>query len=188
MVIIQKTTPNFSKGRNIFKPELIVIHIMAGTLVGTDDWFSRPVSQVSAHYGVGLTGEIHQYVQEQDTAWHTGRVSNPTFVLYKPNVNPNLYTIGIEHEGNDLLIAPDIQLQTTANLIKDICTRYNIKIDREHIIGHREVFDKKPSCPSGDLRIIDKILSIINPPEPLVTIQVPQSKVQKVLDYIKTLN
>ena len=37
-----------------FKPELIVLHIMDGTLSGTDSWFADPSSQVSSHYGIGL--------------------------------------------------------------------------------------------------------------------------------------
>jgi N-acetylmuramoyl-L-alanine amidase len=89
-----------NKGRGGFRPEAVVIHVMEGTLVGTDSWFNNPASKVSAHYGVGRDGTIHQYVSETDTAFHAGRRSKPTWGLIKDGINPNLYTIGIEHEGD----------------------------------------------------------------------------------------
>lgn len=185
MNIIQKPSPNFA-GRT-GKPELIVIHIMAGTLAGTDSWFASPASQVSAHYGIGVNGEIHQYVQEKDKAWHAGRILNPSFSLYKPGINPNEYTIGIEHEGQDLSKNPLIQLQTSANLTKDICTRWNIPIDRNHIIGHYQVFSDKPNCPATDKSVIDKIINLIGAAEETVSIQVPRSKVDKITKYLLSI-
>jgi N-acetyl-anhydromuramyl-L-alanine amidase AmpD len=74
MEIIQKKSPNFWVGRKGYRPEAIVIHIMDGTLIGTDSWFANHTSQVSAHYGIGKNGEIHQYVQENDTACTRVRV------------------------------------------------------------------------------------------------------------------
>src|SRR5205814_10677286 len=68
---------NFRSGRAPgFKPEAVVIHIMDGTLTGTDSWFNNPQAQVSAHYGIGRGGEVHQYVDEKDTAFHAGTVLN----------------------------------------------------------------------------------------------------------------
>ncbi len=60
MEIIQKKSPNFWVGRKGYRPEAIVIHIMDGTLVGTDSWFANHTSQVSSHYGIGKNGEVHQ--------------------------------------------------------------------------------------------------------------------------------
>lgn len=189
-MIIQKPSPN--KGlRGNYKPELIVIHIMAGSLSGTDNWFSSTVSQVSAHYGIGLTGEIHQYVQESEVAWANGRVNNPTAKLLKPGINPNLYTISIENEGFDLSKNPEVQLDTCANLVKEICGRYNIPIDRDHIIGHYEIFSLKPNCPATDKSVIDKIILKAKPQskpqEEFVCIPIKKSFVDIVLNFIKTL-
>lgn len=151
----QVPSPNFSKGRSGYKPEMIVIHIMEGSLSGTDGWFQNPASKVSAHYGVGLNADVHQYVQESDVAWHAGRVDKPTAKL-KAGLNPNLYTIGIEHEGKATSIWSEEMKQASASLIKDICTRNNIPLDRQHIVGHREIYSKK-TCP-GDLKIIDELI------------------------------
>lgn len=160
MNIIQKPSPNFVPGRGIYKPEVIVLHIMAGTLQGTDAWFMNPNSKVSAHFGVGFNGEIHQYVRESDTAWANGIVNSPSFRLYKPGINPNLYTLSIEHEGFNLTDASDAERNGSVELIKNLCATYNIPIDRDHIIGHYEIdLLRKPNCPSVDKSIIDAIVA-----------------------------
>lgn len=161
MNIIQKKSPNFWSGRQGYKPEAVVIHIMDGTLVGTDSWFASTTSQVSAHYGIGKTGEIHEYVNEADAAWHAGRIDASTWGLLKPNVNPNLYTIGIEHEGKANDVWSDAMKQVSATLIREICQRWQIPIDRKHIIGHYEIFSKKPNCPAVDKKIIDELVALV---------------------------
>lgn len=159
MDIIKKTSPNFTKGTNL--PKAVVIHIMAGTLVGTDDWFSRPSSKVSAHYGIGKKGEIHQYVKEKDSAWHAGIVNNPSWKLYDKVKNPNTYTIGIEHEGNENSVWSIEMKVSSARLIKDICTRWKIPIDRDHIIGHYEIDAvRRPNCPATKKNIIGQLIAL----------------------------
>lgn len=158
MNITKKLSPNFGD-RGIYKPELIVIHISAGTLDSMTSWFLNPASQVSSHYGIGKNGTIIQYVEEKDKAWHAGNVRNPSFKLYKQGVNPNLYTIGIENEGLDLAQAPELQINTLCELIKDISTRWNIPLDRDHIIGHYQVDGiVKANCPSPDHTVIDRLV------------------------------
>src|SRR5271166_959556 len=72
-------------------PRLGVLHIMEGTLAGTDSWFKNPSSQVSAHFGIGKDGTVYQWVDTAFVAWHVA--------------SDNGFAIGIEHEGNagDLL-------------------------------------------------------------------------------------
>jgi len=166
MNITWKGSPNYAKGKG--KSEIIVVHIMAGSLSGTDAWFANPKSQVSSHYGVGTNGEIHQYVKEEDTAWANGRVSNPTSKIVKQKGgNPNSYSISIENEGNDLSQASKTHLETLKALIDDICTRNGIPNDREHIIGHYEIYDLKPNCPSKDKSIIDTLINDMRPTKKL---------------------
>ena len=133
---------------------------MDGTLVGTDSWFANPASLVSSHYGIGRTGEVHQYVKEEDTAWHAGRVDAPVWKLIKSNINPNLYTVGIEHEGKPDDVWTDAMKQSSAALIREICQRWQIPIDRNHIVGHFEIFSKKPNCPARDKKIIDELVAL----------------------------
>jgi N-acetylmuramoyl-L-alanine amidase len=165
--MIQKLSPNFKQGRNGYKPEIIVIHIMQGTLESTDAWFANPASQVSSHYGVGLNGEVHQYVKEEDQAWTQGYHDGATFKLHKPNVNPNVYCVSIEHEGQDLAKGTEDQLKATTELIRAIATRWNIPLDRDHIIGHYEVDPiRKPCCPSPDRTVMDKLVARLKPQTP----------------------
>lgn len=159
---IWKKSPNFWSGRKDYKPELIVIHIMDGTLAGTDSWFANPAAQVSAHYGIGKNGEVHHYVKEEDAAWHAGRVDTPSAKLVKANVNPNLYTIGIEHEGKSNESWSDEMKQASALLIREICQRWQIPIDRNHVIGHYQIYSKKPDCPARDKKIIDELVALAN--------------------------
>lgn len=174
MDIVRKSTPNFSVGRaGNRSPEIIVIHIMDGTLVGTDSWFAAPSSGVSAHYGIGKNGEVHQYVEEKDTAWHAGVVVAPTFNLYKHFVNPNSYTIGIEHEGVATSEWSTEMKQASAQLIREVCGRWGIPIDREHIIGHYQIRSTKPNCPATNKDIIDELIQLAKG----VTIEPPQDNV-----------
>src|SRR6185437_10548693 len=111
---------NFRAGRpSGLRPAAIVIHIMEGSIGSADDWFQNPASSVSAHYGVAKSGEVHQYVDEHDTAFHAGTVVSPTWTGIRPGVNPNYYTVGIEHEGKaeDPWPWPEAQLATSAALV-----------------------------------------------------------------------
>jgi N-acetylmuramoyl-L-alanine amidase len=170
MNIISIPSPNFTTGRKIYNPETVVIHIMEGSLAGTDSWFKNPISKVSAHYGIGKTGEVHQYVKETDTAWHAGRVNAPSWQLIKPSgnghfINPNLYTIGIEHEGNENSDWTDAMYSSSSEMVKTICSRWNIPIDRNHVIGHHEIYSLK-TCP-GNKVDLNKLIALANGSTPV---------------------
>lgn len=138
---------NFRVGRPAgFRPAAIVIHISDGCLSSADAWFNNPEAQVSAHYIVAKSGAIHQYVKEEDTAYHAGAPVNPTWKLLRPGVNANWYTIGIEHEGRPEDPWGEEQYQASAELVNDIAQRWSIPLDEDHIVLHREIRGNK-SCP-----------------------------------------
>lgn len=155
MDYIQSPSPNFFS-RDGYKPELIVIHCTDG-FYPTDLYYLQnpnPIGgngPVSAHYLTSPTGLVHQLVQENMGAWHAGRVDSPTAKLKKTiigtYVNPNKYTIGIENSLRATSTVPDAQYQALKKLIIDIATRNNIPIDRDHIVGHHEIYSQK-MCPS----------------------------------------
>ena len=145
-------SPNFWKGRKGYKPEAIVIHITDGTAQSCINWFTNPVSRVSAHYLVAKTGEITSFVEEANSAWHCGKVVSPTWTELKPNVNPNLYTIGIELEGKDNETPTLQQAVSAAWLVNKICASWTIPLDAAKIIPHRMINGSK-SCPGNGIQV-----------------------------------
>lgn len=115
--IIWKGSPNHYMGRNGYGVTHITLHIMVGYLAGTDSTFANPSSQSSAHYGVGATGEIHQYVAETDGSYSDA------------NYASNCSTISIEHEGGmaDGAVCTQACIDASARLCADITRRYGWK-------------------------------------------------------------
>lgn len=135
-------SPNYSKER---KPvDRVCLHWFGiGTLKSADERFQNVSSKVSAHYGVS-DETIYQWVEEARTAWHSG------------NWEMNLRSIGIENDAEVGRNATEKTYQTSSALLKEICERHNIPLDREHIIGHNQV--KNTQCP-GTLNI-DRLIEL----------------------------
>lgn len=163
---------NFSHGRLGWTPGLITLHIAEGSFIGTCDWFSNPKVRASAHYVVGLEGEIAQCVDISDTAYVNGTVTkNPDDDRYfKKATNPivkqrctnaNNYSIGIEFAGRYDKAAgkcpmTEKQKQAAIELISSIILEVkkrwgnSIPVDRTRICGHYEVNPiTKPFCGKG---------------------------------------
>jgi N-acetyl-anhydromuramyl-L-alanine amidase AmpD len=160
---------NFHAGRSDAKPDVIVIHVMAGTARGTDVWFNNPAAHVSAHYGIAKTGSIHQYVDEKDTAYHAGIAAadfpraSAQVVKDRPGVNPNQYSIGIEHEGQSGDAWPDAMLDASRALVKKCAATWGIPLDRYHIVGHYEIYPGH-HCP-GPALDMDAYVAALNAPD-----------------------
>lgn len=171
---------NFTGTRLGHKVSLIVIHVMDGTLEGTAAWFATgPQARLaaavrawerggkvgtqptraagsSAHYGVGVKGVIHQYVQEDAAAWHAGSIEQPLWPHLKkfPSgqfINPNVYSIGIEFEGRAGHVFTSEQYGAGARLIAWIASRHNIPISRETVCRHSDISPRsRPgTCPGA---------------------------------------
>jgi len=167
---------NFRKGRPLgFRPEMLVIHVMAGSFSAGESVFLSEGTQKSAHYGISKEGVIHQYVDENDTAFHAGIVVNPTWPLLKPGVNPNFYTIGIEHEGRADDVWPEAQLTASAGLIGEIVARWHIPVDVLHLVPHHQIRATK-TCPGNWLQMDALVQRVPNSqvvsPAPIITVKV----------------
>lgn len=144
MNIIKKTTPNFTAGREGKVPKFLILHwIGAGDETSTVTWFANPASKVSAHYLVA-DDRVYQFVNEKDTAWQAG------------DWTVNTESIGIEHEATPTYPMTDSSYKTSGALVKEICNRWSIPLDREHIKKHSEI--KATQCP-GTLDL-DRIINI----------------------------
>jgi N-acetyl-anhydromuramyl-L-alanine amidase AmpD len=154
---------NFQRGRKgAFPPDTIVIHVTEGDADSVRAWFHDPSSEVSAHYMVCKSGEIVHFVHESDTAWANGRVDHPTaaLVLERVTINPNCWTISIEHEGDGTHELTDPQRASSLALMRDIQTRHHrITFDRHHILGHHEIYSLK-TCPGAIS--VDRLVQELN--------------------------
>jgi hypothetical protein len=110
----------------------IVIHVAEGSYSGTISWLENCAAQASAHYVVNRNGEMAQCVRNEDVAWHAGWWDT------------NTHSIGIEHAGyiDNPYWFTGSMYHTSARLSAWCCKKYEIPIDRKHIIGH----DLVPGC------------------------------------------
>lgn len=116
--------------------DMIVIHTTEGSYSGAINWLTQAGRGASAHYIVRSSdGDITQMVRDEDVAWHAGHWST------------NLRSIGIEHEAfvSDSSWYTTAMYQSSARLVRYLAAKYNIPLDRQHIIGHVEA----PGCTSG---------------------------------------
>ena len=167
-ITIPKT--NYSEGRGQYRPSVIVIHIAEGDAQSVRAEFTGNTEK-SSHYLVLKTGEVWQFCSENDTAYGNGTVDKPTakIVLERTGLNPNLYTISIEHEGFGYKDITAEQYKASSELIREISERWLIPLDRTHIIRHREINAGK-LCPG--LTNVEKLIRMasVNPEEIAETI------------------
>lgn len=127
---------HFTNGRGGHVIDRIVLHHNASTnpTAVPNVWIERAAS---AHYQVTPTG-ITACLNEADAAWNAG-----VFAL-------NQRSIGIENLNStgapDWKVDPKTE-ENCAKLVADIATRYNIPIDRTHILKHSDNYGTE--CPGG---------------------------------------
>ncbi|MFE9058006.1 N-acetylmuramoyl-L-alanine amidase [Streptomyces mutabilis] len=108
----------------------IVVHDTEGAWNGVLSMVQDP-TYVSWNYTLRSTdGHIAQHVKAEDVAWHAG------------NWYVNAKSIGLEHEG--FLAEPDAwyteaMYRSSARLVKYLAKKYDIPLDRQHILGHDNV-------------------------------------------------
>jgi len=183
MNIERRMSPNFNQGRRGHVPDMIVCHITEGAFAGAVNWLANPASGVSAHFVVARDGRITQMVEIADMAWANGTASAASSNLWNGhatlpvirtrNINANLYTVSIEHEGRFAetkgALAP-AQLDATVWLIghiRDEVKRLygaDLPITRQNIVGHHEITPRtRPNCP-GALFPFDEIITRLTAP------------------------
>lgn len=157
---------DFSWEREV-PPEFIMLHFSSNVVADRADPYGLDAVRsifiengVSTHYLIDRDGTIYGYIPENRVAWHAGKGSYADDDRLTDNMNH--YAIGIElmaigsredmakyltaeeYDGLDrsLIGYTEAQYAALAVLLPDICARYDIPFDREHIIGHQ---DYRPS-------------------------------------------
>ncbi len=115
--------------------DTIVVHVAQGSYSGTIGWFGKSRSNVSAHYVVSRDGRVAQCVRDDNIAWHAG--------LWRYNKR----SIGIEHAGYASEPKTAHQYRASAKLSAYLSRQFGIPVNRQHIIGHRDVPGVNKTCP-----------------------------------------
>lgn len=146
---------NYGGYGRVNTPKAIVLHTPeepADNYESTPVWFANPDASASTHYYIDNDGDIYQMVREIDCPWANGNRAgvNRTWKGVKDawppwaevGVSLNCQTISVEIEGYaaniDLTLTP-AQWNRLVEWIKHLSAKYNIPLDRDHIIGHFEV-------------------------------------------------
>jgi N-acetyl-anhydromuramyl-L-alanine amidase AmpD len=107
----------------------IVIHDTEADYATTLGLVQDP-TYVSWHYTLrSADGHVAQHVRTEDVAWHAG------------NWFVNAKSIGLEHEGFAAQGSwyTEAMYRASARLVRYLARRYDIPLDRHHILGHDNV-------------------------------------------------
>ncbi len=96
--------------------------------------------QVSAHVLIKRTGELIQYVNFNERAWHAGQSS------FMGEENCNDFSIGIELEGTDSSSFTVAQYEQLTLLVMALMKQYR-QISLDRIIGHSDIAPGRKTDP-----------------------------------------
>ncbi|WP_129667897.1 N-acetylmuramoyl-L-alanine amidase [Phytoactinopolyspora endophytica] len=121
------------------KIEYIIIHDAEGYFGPTTE-LAQDKNWVSWHYTLRSSdGHIAQHLESKNVGWHAG------------NWFVNAKSIGLEHEGFAAQGSwyTEAMYRTSAKLVRHLAEKFDIPIDREHIIGHDNIPGITPDYVAG---------------------------------------
>ena len=114
------------------KPNIVVIHYTAqNSCEQTLQTFTKPVTQVSAHYVICKDGTLNHMLNDYLRAWHAGAGK------WGNNTDVNSSSIGIEIDNNGIDSFSNAQINTLLGVLSFVKKEYNIPT--ENFIGHSDV-------------------------------------------------
>ncbi|MDH4041723.1 MAG: 1,6-anhydro-N-acetylmuramyl-L-alanine amidase AmpD [Gammaproteobacteria bacterium] len=151
-------SPNFGPRPEGCAPRLLVIHNISlppGRYGGDCierlftnclDWDEHPFfdeirgARVSAHLLIRRDGELVQFVNFRDRAWHAGQS------CFAGQDNCNDFSIGIELEGTDDDAYTVAQYEALAAVTAALLAHY-AEMDRSRIVGHSDIAPDRKTDP-----------------------------------------
>ena len=151
-------SPNFGPRPDACEPELLVIHNISlppGEYGGDCierlftnclDWEEHPYfteirgAEVSAHLLIKRCGEVLQFVNLCDRAWHAGQS------CFAGRENCNDFSIGIELEGTDDDPYTNVQYQALTGVTRALLAHFP-GITRQSIVGHSDIAPGRKTDP-----------------------------------------
>ncbi|MGC8750907.1 N-acetylmuramoyl-L-alanine amidase [Hydrotalea sp.] len=130
-------TTNF----NLRKPNYVIIHHTAqnGCPI-TLKTFTRPASQVSAHYVICKDGTVYHMLNDYLRAWQAGISS------WGNDKDVNSSSIGIELDNNGFEAFPEAQINSLLSLLHRLKQTY--RIPSANFIGHGDIAPTRKSDPN----------------------------------------
>ena len=114
------------------KPNIVVIHYTAqNSCEQTLQTFTKPATQVSAHYVICKDGTLNHMLNDYLRAWHAGAGK------WGNNTDVNSSSIGIEIDNNGIDSFSNAQINTLLGVLSFVKKEYNIPT--ENFIGHSDV-------------------------------------------------
>ena len=134
---------DYNRLSNRSETDQVVIHHTGNP---TDD--DLPVVEINAsHQARGWSCIGYHYVIRKDGTVEVGR---PHWTVGAHAYGHNSHTIGVHVCGNFEIGEPTSeQIESLAMLLANLCTDYGLTIDRDHIVGHRELMST--ACPGRNL-------------------------------------
>lgn len=142
-VYIKENKFNFRNGlteREV--TDMIVIHHTGGADIDAsaeqiDGW----------HKNNGWSGIGYHFVIRKDGTIERGR---PEWAVGAHAYGENWHTLGIHLSGDfDSAKPTEAQIESCAMLLANLCTDYELPIDDDHIVGHRDLMST--DCPGENL-------------------------------------
>lgn len=172
---------DFSRERK-HNPEFVMIHFTSAVVLSKEDPYDlekiRGVFvdyKVSVHYLIDRDGTVYCYIPEDLVAYHAGSgtwAEDPKYtnLLNDYAIGIEIAAIGSQNDMKQYMSAreygkldprvigyTDAQYTSLKALVEDICSRNQIPMDRQHIIGHQEYSPAKTD--PGELLDWDRLLS-----------------------------
>lgn len=143
MLDIVETNLDFKSLSERSYTDMVVIHH-----TGCNDIDASAEQIHGWHLGQGWAGIGYHYVIRKDGTIERGR---PEWAIGSHAYGENSHTIGIHLSGDFEQAEPTVeQVEKCALLIADICERYSIPVNRDHVVGHGELM--ATSCPGRNLQ------------------------------------
>lgn len=150
-------------GERQHQPQFVMIHFTSAVVNHRDDPYNMEHIRnifvdynVSVHYIIQRDGTVRCYIPEDRVAWHAGKGQWNDDPVYTNKMNQ--YAFGIEmvaigSQKDMSIYLTDSQYQALDDslkgftqeqydalklLVTDLCARYDIPMDRSHVIGHED--------------------------------------------------
>jgi len=172
---------NYSWERK-YEPAFVMVHFTSAVVTNREDPYEPSAlralfveNEVSTHYLIQRDGTVLCMVPENRVAWHAGvgewlGDEKYTNTMNEYAIGIELAAIGSEADMEKYLPAgaysqldtahlgfTDAQYGALSALVTDLCERYRIPMDREHIIGHDDYSPEKHD--PGELFDWNRLLS-----------------------------